>query len=66
MCISSAALALFLTVLGPEMVSSEPGLYIVHAEVGDAHWVQRKDHEDMWCTDAPQVEARDRRAVTET
>jgi hypothetical protein len=53
MCLTPELLAVFLNILGPEIVSTEPGIVTVHAEVGDARWVAEADD---WCTDAPQAE----------
>ena len=54
MCLTAEALALFLNLLSPEIVSTEPGRVIVHAAEGDVHWIARAD---AWCTMAPQIEA---------
>lgn len=54
MCISPEALALFLNLIGYDIVTSEPGRIIVHAEARDAHWVAVGER---WCTIAPQLDA---------
>ncbi|MEM8850949.1 MAG: hypothetical protein AAGE03_13065 [Pseudomonadota bacterium] len=59
MCLPATFLAMFLTLIGPEHISSEPGRYIVHAETRDAHWVLAGDE---WCTMAPQIDRMDRLA----
>ncbi|MEM9438479.1 MAG: hypothetical protein AAGA15_15740 [Pseudomonadota bacterium] len=57
MCLSTAALAAFLTLVGADNVSSETDRIIVHAETQDAHWVaQTVADEDIWCTMAPQID----------
>ncbi|MEL6608852.1 MAG: hypothetical protein AAFO58_06890 [Pseudomonadota bacterium] len=58
MCISSAALAAFLTVIGAEHVSLGDDRVIVNAEVRGAQWVANED--DMWCTMAPQIDRQER------
>ncbi|MEL6585268.1 MAG: hypothetical protein AAFY65_02865 [Pseudomonadota bacterium] len=63
MCLTAAYLAAFLSLIGPENISSEPGRYIVHADTRDAHWVQV---EDVWCTMAPQIDASARLAALRT
>jgi len=50
MCLSSAALAAFLSILGPEHVTLGDGTVTVHAEQRDAVWRARGE---QWCTDAP-------------
>ncbi|WP_160321418.1 hypothetical protein [Roseovarius atlanticus] len=49
MCLTSEAFALFLTMIGPEAVTSEEAKVTIHATDGDVEW-----HivEDRWCTDA--------------
>ncbi len=59
MCLSADALALFLNLLSPEIVATEPGRVIVHAAEADVHWIARADE---WCTMAPQFDARARAA----
>ncbi|MGR3491392.1 MAG: hypothetical protein ACU0DW_04985 [Shimia sp.] len=54
MCISGAALAAFLTLIGPDQVTMEADRVIVHAATQDALWVARGEE---WCTDAPQRDA---------
>lgn len=60
MCLTTSALALFLTLVGPENVSPEDGRMIVHATTRDAHWVIQTGathkNEDIWCTMAPQLD----------
>ena len=50
MCLSPAALAAFLTILGPEVVTMGETLVTVHADAGDTVWVAT---DDTWCTEAP-------------
>lgn len=50
MCISSIALAAFLSILGPDAVTLGDDVIIVHAEQSDAVWTARND---QWCTNAP-------------
>lgn len=50
MCLTAEALALFLSLLPGEIVTSTPERIIVHAEVRDAHWLPVGDR---WCTKAP-------------
>jgi hypothetical protein len=52
MCITASALAVFLNLLSPDLVSAAPGRITVHADVGDAHWVPRGD---LWCTVRPLI-----------
>jgi hypothetical protein len=47
-CLSAEALALFLNLLAPDLVSRAPGVITVHAEAGDVEWVARGAR---WCTD---------------
>ena len=54
MCLTAEALALFLNLLNPELISSEAGRITVHATERDAVWVLT--HEDEWCTMAPQID----------
>ncbi|MDK3019905.1 hypothetical protein [Pseudodonghicola flavimaris] len=54
MCLTAEALALFLNLLNPEMISSEAGRITVHATEADAVWVLTA--EDEWCTMAPQID----------
>ncbi|MEM9854156.1 MAG: hypothetical protein AAF841_06840 [Pseudomonadota bacterium] len=57
MCLTTAALAFFLNMVGQPHTSTEPGRIIVHAEVRDAHWVAMEGAgEDRWCTMAPQID----------
>lgn len=53
MCMTLEALLVFLNIIGPEMVESRPGLFIVHAEQGPVRWVET---ESNWCTIAPQLD----------
>ncbi|MEO0486528.1 MAG: hypothetical protein AAF092_11510 [Pseudomonadota bacterium] len=63
MCLSTSALALFLTLIGPERVTLGETRMIVHATTTEAHWVLRTGGEvDMWCTMAPQIDAMTRLA----
>lgn len=57
MCISAEALALFLNIIGVDLVSTEPGRVIVHATEGDVAYVA---HEGKWCTMGPQLDRRAR------
>ncbi|MEL7100271.1 MAG: hypothetical protein AAGM84_15710 [Pseudomonadota bacterium] len=50
MCLSSAALAAFLSILGPDNVTLGDATVTVHAEQSDAVWTARAD---QWCTLAP-------------
>ncbi|GIT91598.1 hypothetical protein JANAI62_20550 [Jannaschia pagri] len=61
MCLTASYLAMFLTLMGPDQISAEPGRYIVHAETRDAHWVAAGDGEH-WCTMAPQIDTMQRLA----
>ncbi|ABV92628.1 hypothetical protein Dshi_0883 [Dinoroseobacter shibae DFL 12 = DSM 16493] len=54
MCLSAQALALFLNVIGLDMVTTDPGRVIVAAEAGEVHWVLTAG--DVWCTMAPQLD----------
>ena len=54
MCISSAALAALLTLVGAEHVTLGDDRVIVHAQAQDAHWVA--NDENLWCTMAPQID----------
>ena len=57
MCLTSAALAAFLTLIGPETVTLGDDRIVVHASARDAHWVAVSDSaEDRWCTMAPQID----------
>ena len=58
MCLTAEALALFLNLLPPGIVETTPGRIIVHAEMGEAHWVA---NDERWCTMAPQFDRIDRR-----
>lgn len=50
MCLTSEALALFLTMIGAGVVTTEETLVTVHATEGDVEW---RIVEDKWCTSAP-------------
>lgn len=60
MCLTVEAFALFLNMLAPEMINSEPGRIVIEAEIRDVHWVAV---EDSWCTMAPQIDRMDRFAL---
>lgn len=60
MCMTTEFFALFLNILGADMVSMAPERITVHATEADAVWVAR---DDKWCTMAPQI---DRMARFET
>ncbi len=49
MCMALETLIVFLNLIGPAQVSSQPGIFTVHAEQGDIQWVET---EALWCTDA--------------
>ncbi|MDJ0822975.1 MAG: hypothetical protein QNJ09_14335 [Paracoccaceae bacterium] len=53
MCLPLQTLIVFLNLIGPDMVTSEPGRFIVHAQTGDTHWVETQDN---WCTMGPQLD----------
>ncbi|MDF1717052.1 MAG: hypothetical protein P1U75_10355 [Antarcticimicrobium sp.] len=54
MCLTGEALALFLNLLDPGLISSDAGRIIVHATEGQAVWVLTDA--DGWCTMAPQID----------
>jgi len=54
MCLTAEALALFLNLIGMDLVIADPGRIVVAAEAGDVHWVLTA--EDEWCTMAPQLD----------
>lgn len=54
MCMTFEALAVFLNLLGSDIVTTEPGRVTIHAETADAVWQVAGD---LWCTDAPELEA---------
>ncbi|MBB95875.1 MAG: hypothetical protein CML68_14940 [Rhodobacteraceae bacterium] len=56
MCLTTEALVLFLNIIGANIVTTEPGRIIVHAEAADVHWVARADTDDRWCTMGPQID----------
>ncbi|TFL18320.1 hypothetical protein [Jannaschia formosa] len=62
MCLSTAVFAMFLTVIGPDRIVSEPGRYVIHADARSAHWVEEAAR-DRWCTIAPHVDRMERIAV---
>ncbi len=49
MCLSTEAFALFLSLLGPEIVTSEPDRITIHATEQDVLWMRR---DEGWCTNA--------------
>lgn len=49
MCLTTEALALFLNLIGSEIVTADPGVFTIHATEGPVEWVER---DNMWCTDA--------------
>lgn len=53
MCMTLEALIAFLNLIGPDLVDSEPGRFIIHAQQGDVTWVQT---ETEWCTMGPQLD----------
>ena len=55
MCLSTAALATFLTLIAGAPMTTEPGRIIVRASDQDVHWVEATA-EDRWCTMAPQLD----------
>lgn len=55
MCLSTELLAMFLTLLGPEIVTREPGRITVHATEGDRVWLADGA---QWCTDDPVADDR--------
>ncbi|MGR3495662.1 hypothetical protein [Citreimonas sp.] len=58
MCLTTHALALFLSLLAEDRVATEPGRITVLAEAEDAVWVRSDRHaDDRWCTMAPQLDA---------
>lgn len=50
MCISAQALALFLSLLDPEIVTTDEARVTVAATAGTAIW---EPVGDKWCSDAP-------------
>lgn len=54
MCLTTEALALFLSLFPAEMIEKSPGQIVFHAETRDAIW---KANGDKWCTHAPQIDA---------
>jgi hypothetical protein len=61
MCLPTQFLAIFLTLIGPDQLTAEPGRYVVHAETRDVHWVAAWD--DKWCTMGPQIDRMERIAA---
>ncbi len=53
MCMTLEVLIVFLNLIGPETVTSEPGRFIVHATEGDVTWVENAQG---WCTMGPQID----------
>lgn len=53
MCMTLEALIVFLNLIGPERVDSEPGRFVVHADNGDVAWVET---DTQWCTMGPQLD----------
>ncbi|MBA83551.1 hypothetical protein ACSSNL_06495 [Thalassobius sp. S69A] len=53
MCLTTEAIALFMNLLSPDVISMEAGRITIHATERDAVWVQV---EDKWCTMAPQID----------
>lgn len=51
MCLTLDALLVFLNVIGPDLVTTEPGRFIVHAEQGHVHWIET---DGEYCTSGPQ------------
>lgn len=52
MCLSTAALALFLNLLPPDIIETGPDTVTVHATARDAIWQVQGDR---WCTDRPRI-----------
>lgn len=55
MCLTTAALATFLTLIGADIVSTEPDRITVHAENADVLWVVNPTA-NRWCTLGPQLD----------
>lgn len=55
MCLTTAALAAFLTLIGVDKVTTEPDRITVHAEADDVLWIAGLG-EDIWCTLGPQLD----------
>ena len=53
MCLTASAISLFLNLLDPQMIVTEPGRITVHATEQTAVWVQTGED---WCTDAPKID----------
>ncbi|MEL6450664.1 MAG: hypothetical protein AAFQ19_05345 [Pseudomonadota bacterium] len=50
MCLTPEALAFFLTILGPSLISGDDQTITVHATAGDVRWHLVVN---TWCTGAP-------------
>lgn len=53
MCLTLDALVVFLNLIGLDIVTTEPGRFIVHAEQGNIHWVET---DGEYCAQRPQFE----------
>ena len=53
MCMTLEALIVFINLIGPELVESNPGEFIIHASQGDVTWVEAGTE---WCTMGPQLD----------
>ena len=53
MCMTLPSLIVFLNLIGADIVTSEPGRFIIHATNGDVNWVE---NDLNWCTMAPQFD----------
>jgi hypothetical protein len=53
MCLTTEAIALFLNLLDPEVISMEAGQITIHATERDAVWGQV---EEKWRTEAPELD----------
>ena len=51
MCLTAEALALFLNLLDPQIITTESGRITVHASERNAVWELSGE---KWCTNAPQ------------
>lgn len=57
MCLTAEALAAFLTLIGPEKITSHPDAITIHATAGDVVWLAA---DQFWCMrpdTAPQAAA---------
>ncbi|WP_167853544.1 hypothetical protein [Roseovarius aestuariivivens] len=52
MCLTTEAFALFLNIIGAEVLTAETDAVTIHATAGDVIWERV---EDRWCTDAPRA-----------